>query len=161
MLVDQKTDGVVVPLNYALRDVEDIPGALIVRIRESLYFGACCYKVVRSILAFFISKHLSAQRQVQRMHLASMLLTLFFCTAVRLRRFELYGAKPAHPSDAPLRQDAQVLVFHMADVETCDASCVLHSYPIIIAYSPACLGRCKSSTNCSKLTKYADDRQPY
>ena len=89
MLVDQKTDGVVVPLNYALRDVEDIPGALIVRIRESLYFGACCYKVVRSILAFFISEHLSAQRQVQRMHLASILLTLFFCTAVRLRRFEL------------------------------------------------------------------------
>ena len=45
-------------------DVEDIPGALIVRIRESLDFGACCHKIVRSTLTVFISQHLSAQRQV-------------------------------------------------------------------------------------------------
>ena len=105
-------------------DVEDIPGVLIVQIRESLDFGVCCHKIVCSTLTVFISQHLSAQRQVQWMHLASMLLMLFFCTAVHLWRFELYGAKPAHPSDVPLRQDTQVFVFHMADVKMCDASCV-------------------------------------
>ncbi|KAF9523825.1 sulfate anion transporter [Crepidotus variabilis] len=40
----------------------------------------------------------------------------------RLRRLELYGLKRLHPSEAPLRQQASVLVFHMADVESCDAS---------------------------------------
>ncbi|KAI0067589.1 hypothetical protein BV25DRAFT_1818966 [Artomyces pyxidatus] len=42
----------------------------------------------------------------------------------RLRRLELYGVDPSHPSEAPRRQQARVLVFHMADVETCDASAV-------------------------------------
>nr|GAT57848.1 sulfate anion transporter [Mycena chlorophos] len=42
----------------------------------------------------------------------------------RLRRLELYGLKKAHPSEAPQRQQATVLVFHLADVETCDASAV-------------------------------------
>lgn len=43
----------------------------------------------------------------------------------RLRRLELYGIGKSHPSEEPRRQQATVLVFHMADVETCDASYVL------------------------------------
>ncbi|KAG6910445.1 hypothetical protein DXG01_010800 [Tephrocybe rancida] len=40
----------------------------------------------------------------------------------RLRRLELYGIQKSHPSEDPRRQQASVLVFHMADVETIDAS---------------------------------------
>lgn len=40
----------------------------------------------------------------------------------RLRRLELYGTRKHHPSDAPSRGRANVLVFHMADVESVDAS---------------------------------------
>jgi high affinity sulfate transporter 1 len=40
----------------------------------------------------------------------------------RLHRLELYGLTRLHPSEAPRRQQASVLVFHMADVDTCDAS---------------------------------------
>ncbi|TFK28916.1 endoplasmic reticulum protein [Coprinopsis marcescibilis] len=40
----------------------------------------------------------------------------------RLRRLELYGVDKRHPSEDPLRQQASVLMFHMADVDTCDAS---------------------------------------
>lgn len=42
--------------------------------------------------------------------------------AERLRQLELYGVHKRHPSDEPRRQEASVLVFHMADVDTCDAS---------------------------------------
>ena len=40
----------------------------------------------------------------------------------RLRRLELYGTRKHHPSDIPSRERANVLVFHMADVEKIDAS---------------------------------------
>ncbi|KAF5375547.1 hypothetical protein D9615_009135 [Tricholomella constricta] len=40
----------------------------------------------------------------------------------RLRRLELYGVHKSHPSEDPRRQEASVLVFHLADVETIDAS---------------------------------------
>ena len=40
----------------------------------------------------------------------------------RLHRLELYGLDRLHPSEAPRRQQASVLVFHMADVDSCDAS---------------------------------------
>lgn len=40
----------------------------------------------------------------------------------RLRRMELYGPQKSHPSEEPSRRAASVLVFHMADVDTCDAS---------------------------------------
>ncbi|KAG5716813.1 putative sulfate transporter, partial [Termitomyces sp. T112] len=40
----------------------------------------------------------------------------------RLRRLELYGVQKSHPSEAPRRQQASVLVFHLADMETIDAS---------------------------------------
>ncbi|KAL4064287.1 sulfate transporter family-domain-containing protein [Scleroderma yunnanense] len=79
-------------------DAEDVPGALIVRIRESLDFAN------------------TAQLKV------------------RLRRFELYGAEPAHPSDEPRRQAARVLVFHMEDVETCDASAVQIFHELLETY---------------------------
>jgi MFS superfamily sulfate permease-like transporter len=39
----------------------------------------------------------------------------------RLRRLELYGMKRSHPSEEPRREQASVLVFHLADVEYCDA----------------------------------------
>ena len=44
--------------------------------------------------------------------------------AERLRRLELYGHGRSHPSDEPRRPQATVLIFHLADVETVDASCV-------------------------------------
>ena len=40
----------------------------------------------------------------------------------RLRRLELYGHDKHHPADEPHRHDANVLVFHLADVDTIDAS---------------------------------------
>ncbi|KAJ8076838.1 hypothetical protein PM082_001261 [Marasmius tenuissimus] len=39
----------------------------------------------------------------------------------RLRRLELYGLTPAHPSDDPRRKEARTVVLHMADVESVDA----------------------------------------
>jgi len=42
----------------------------------------------------------------------------------RLRRLELYGIEQTHPSEDPRRQQASVVVFHLADVETCDATWV-------------------------------------
>jgi hypothetical protein len=43
-------------------------------------------------------------------------------TSERLRRFEMYGDGHSHPSEEPRRQQASVLVFHMADMDSCDAS---------------------------------------
>ena len=40
----------------------------------------------------------------------------------RLHRLELYGLDNLHPSEAPRREQASILVFHLADVDTCDAS---------------------------------------
>ncbi|KIO30050.1 hypothetical protein M407DRAFT_20907 [Tulasnella calospora MUT 4182] len=65
---------------------EDIPGVLIVRVRESLNFAN------------------AAQMKE------------------RLRRLELYGPSKVHPSEEPSRAQAEVIVFHMADVEHLDAS---------------------------------------
>ncbi|ESK97250.1 endoplasmic reticulum protein [Moniliophthora roreri MCA 2997] len=39
----------------------------------------------------------------------------------RLRRLELYGVRKSHPSDRPSRKEATSIVFHMADVDSCDA----------------------------------------
>ncbi|KAJ7658522.1 sulfate anion transporter [Mycena rosella] len=52
----------------------------------------------------------------------------------RLRRLELYGIGKSHPSEEPRRQQATVLVFHMADVETCDASAVEMFYELCEEY---------------------------
>ncbi|PPQ88997.1 hypothetical protein CVT25_005095 [Psilocybe cyanescens] len=40
----------------------------------------------------------------------------------RLRRLELYGIHKLHPSEEPRREQTSVLVFHLADVDSCDAS---------------------------------------
>lgn len=40
----------------------------------------------------------------------------------RLRRLELYGPDRKHPSEDPTRQEASVLIFHLADVDSVDAS---------------------------------------
>ncbi|KAI6007619.1 sulfate transporter family-domain-containing protein [Pisolithus orientalis] len=89
-------------------EAEDVPGALIVRIRESLDFGARVHTLCLSNSLLTPSLPQANTSQLK----------------VRLRRFELYGVEPAHPSDEPRRQAPRVLVFHMADVETCDASAV-------------------------------------
>ncbi|KAJ3913850.1 hypothetical protein F5877DRAFT_51570, partial [Lentinula edodes] len=39
----------------------------------------------------------------------------------RLRRLELYGVDKSHPSEDPRRSQPTVLVFHMADMDDCDA----------------------------------------
>jgi len=52
----------------------------------------------------------------------------------RLRRLELYGVHRSHPADAPIRQPANVLIFHMADVGTCDASAVQIFHELFESY---------------------------
>ncbi|KDR75521.1 hypothetical protein GALMADRAFT_247970 [Galerina marginata CBS 339.88] len=52
----------------------------------------------------------------------------------RLRRLELYGIDKLHPSEEPRRQQASVLVFHLADVETCDASAAQIFYELLEEY---------------------------
>jgi hypothetical protein len=37
-------------------------------------------------------------------------------------QLEIYGAGKFHPSDAPKRDEAKAVVFHMNDVEEIDAS---------------------------------------
>ena len=67
---------------------EEVPGVLIVRLRESLHFA-----------------NAGALKE-------------------RLRRLERYGNEKHHPSDAPMRDEAQVIVFHMQDLRAIDASAV-------------------------------------
>ncbi|KAH9910992.1 sulfate anion transporter [Epithele typhae] len=52
----------------------------------------------------------------------------------RLRRLELYGHDKHHPADEPHRHAANVLVFHLADVETIDASAVQIFYELVETY---------------------------
>ncbi|KAI0262199.1 sulfate anion transporter [Gloeopeniophorella convolvens] len=52
----------------------------------------------------------------------------------RLRRLELYGVHRSHPSDTPRREQASVLIFHMADVESCDASAVQIFHELFESY---------------------------
>ncbi|KAF9012661.1 sulfate anion transporter [Cyathus striatus] len=86
------------PINENPEAEEDVPGALIVRIRENLDFAN------------------TAQLKE------------------RLRRLELYGVGKSHPSEEPRRQQASVLVFHMADVDTCDASAAQIFYELLEEY---------------------------
>ncbi|KAK9899436.1 hypothetical protein P389DRAFT_168412 [Cystobasidium minutum MCA 4210] len=65
---------------------EEVPGALIVRLKETLHFA-----------------NAGALKE-------------------RLRRLERYGTKKHHPSDAPFRDEAQVVVFHVKDLQEVDAS---------------------------------------
>ncbi|KAF8911625.1 sulfate anion transporter [Gymnopilus junonius] len=52
----------------------------------------------------------------------------------RLRRLELYGIDRLHPSEEPRRQQASVLVFHLADVESCDASAAQIFFELLEEY---------------------------
>ncbi|KAG5646214.1 hypothetical protein DXG03_004040 [Asterophora parasitica] len=52
----------------------------------------------------------------------------------RLRRLELYGVQKSHPSEDPRRQEASVLVFHLADVETIDASAAQIMFELLEEY---------------------------
>ncbi|EMD33228.1 hypothetical protein CERSUDRAFT_118269 [Gelatoporia subvermispora B] len=58
----------------------------------------------------------------------------------RLRRLELYGHSKHHPSDEPLRQHASVLIFHLADVDTIDASAVQIFYELMETYKTRGVG---------------------
>ncbi|KAF7979013.1 hypothetical protein HWV62_43981 [Athelia sp. TMB] len=77
---------------------EEVPGALIIRIRENLDFAN------------------TAQLKE------------------RLRRLEMYGEEPAHPSEAARRGQITTLVFHVADMEQCDASAVQIFYELLTTY---------------------------
>ncbi|TFK74713.1 sulfate anion transporter [Pluteus cervinus] len=52
----------------------------------------------------------------------------------RLRRLELYGIERSHPSEEPRRQQATALVFHMADVDSIDASAAQIFHELIEEY---------------------------
>jgi len=52
----------------------------------------------------------------------------------RLRRLELYGVDRSHPSDTPMREPASVFIFHMSDVQTCDASAVQIFHELFESY---------------------------
>jgi len=58
----------------------------------------------------------------------------------RLRRLELYGPQRHHPSEAPSRREASVLVFHLADVDTCDASAAQIFYELLEEYKSRGVG---------------------
>ncbi|TBU22922.1 sulfate anion transporter [Dichomitus squalens] len=58
----------------------------------------------------------------------------------RLRRLELYGHDKHHPADEPHRHDANVLVFHLADVDTIDASAVQIFYETVETYKSRGVG---------------------
>ncbi|KAF9484145.1 sulfate anion transporter [Pholiota conissans] len=92
------------PLKENPEAEENVPGVLIVRIRENLDFAN------------------TAQLKE------------------RLRRLELYGIDPLHPSEEPRRDEASVLVFHLADVDSCDASAARIFYELSEEYKSRGVG---------------------
>lgn len=86
------------PIGEGSEAEEDVPGVLIIRIRENLDFAN------------------TAQLKE------------------RLRRMELYGHDRHHPSEAPHRPHAHTLVFHLADVDTIDASAMQIFYELVETY---------------------------
>ncbi|KAH9915418.1 sulfate anion transporter [Fomitopsis serialis] len=58
----------------------------------------------------------------------------------RLRRLELYGISKHHPSDEPQREHASVLVFHLADVDSVDASAAMIFYELAETYQSRGVG---------------------
>ena len=53
---------------------------------------------------------------------------------------ELYGVNPSHPSEEPRRQQASVLVFHLADVTVCDAAAAQIFYELLETYKARSVG---------------------
>ncbi|KAK7472325.1 hypothetical protein VKT23_000444 [Stygiomarasmius scandens] len=58
----------------------------------------------------------------------------------RLRRLELYGIDKSHPSEDPRRHEATVLVFHLADVDSCDAIASQIFYELLEEYGSRGVG---------------------
>ncbi|KAF5357340.1 hypothetical protein D9758_005947 [Tetrapyrgos nigripes] len=58
----------------------------------------------------------------------------------RLRRLELYGIDKSHPSEDPRRHEATVLVFHLADVDSCDAISSQIFYELLEEYGSRGVG---------------------
>ncbi|KAI6046373.1 sulfate transporter family-domain-containing protein [Pisolithus marmoratus] len=100
-------------------EAEDVPGALIVRIRESLDFANTSQ---------LKGKSRSFAKE------AKVILIVGLTSQYACADSSLYGVERAHPSDEPRRQAARVLVFHMADVETCDASAVQIFHELLETY---------------------------
>lgn len=83
---------------------EGFPGALVIRIRENLDFANTA-QLKGTLLSYKLIQKGYSLGGIER-----------------LRRMELYGPVKTHPSEAPRRQQTTVIVFHMADVDKCDAS---------------------------------------
>ena len=114
------------PLKENPEAEESVAGILIVRIRENLDFGKFLIILLLPSMKpthAFHSQHSSIKRFKSTFDYFACLLTSLFTE--RLRRLELYGMHKFHPSEEPRRQQASVLVFHLADVEECDASWVI------------------------------------
>jgi len=115
------------PIREDPEAVEDASGTLIIRIRENLDFGS-----YRPELRWLHSYPYCVAHPANAAQLKG--LFTFFTTiggsnqrvypTERLRRLELYGHDRSHPSDEPRRPQTTVLIFHMADVDTVDASYV-------------------------------------
>jgi MFS superfamily sulfate permease-like transporter len=58
----------------------------------------------------------------------------------RLRRLELYGLHKLHPSEEPRREQASLLVFHLADVDKCDASAAQIFFELLEEYKSRGVG---------------------
>jgi len=111
------------PLKENPEAEESVAGVLIVRIRENLDFGQFVIFLLFSStkpMYVFHSQHSSIKRFKSTLDHSFCLLTSHFTE--RLRRLELYGVHKFHPSEEPRREQASVLVFHLADVDECDAS---------------------------------------
>ena len=101
-------------------------GTLIIRIRENLDFGSCHLKTLPEHFDswFYLFSQYGTTEGYAFRYLTLCMPDQCTSGAERLRRLELYGHDRSHPSDEPRRPQATVLIFHMADVETVDASYV-------------------------------------
>jgi len=72
----------------------------------------------------------------------------------RLRRLELYGPQRHHPSEEPSRREASVLVFHMADVDTCDASAAQIFHELLEEYKSRGVGLYLAHTRSRVFKKF-------
>ena len=100
-----------------------MPGVLIIRIRENLDFGTSLQLLFAvSIFRLCVCHYIANTAQLKGLSCRRWPGLSLYVGTERLRRLELYGTKKSHPSEDPRRQEASVMVFHLADVETIDAS---------------------------------------
>ena len=109
------------PIGEDSEAVEDVSGVLIIRIRENLDFGRLDWSNISSLMSntLLSSQHCPDERLNNPPHVETLLL---ISVVERLRRMELYGHDQHHPSEEPHRQHAHTLVFHLADMDSVDAS---------------------------------------